>query len=131
MPQSFHVRRASSIHQESRDKTILNSTTIAPEDLQCTHEQVLQPTGLRNRRQNIRLPTPNSQNFRIQPLNIKERLAVGINRNRGTQQEISDSTKVSKEIAPFQQEFPIQECNVKNDPTGHPESESDKKSDFS
>ena len=27
--------------------------------------------------------------------------------NRGTQQETSDSTKVSKEIVPFQQEFPI------------------------
>jgi len=43
------------------------------------------------------------------------------------QQELSDSTKVSKEIVPFQQEFPIVECDVKNDPTGHPES--DEKSD--
>jgi len=34
-------------------------------------------------------------------------LAVTINGNGGTQQEISDSTKVSKEIVPFQQEFPI------------------------
>jgi len=34
-------------------------------------------------------------------------LAIEINGNRGTQQEISDSTKVSKEIVPFQQEFPI------------------------
>jgi len=34
-------------------------------------------------------------------------LAVKINENRGTQQEISISTKVSKEIEPFQQEFPI------------------------
>jgi len=42
----------------------------------------------------------------------------------------SVSTKVSKEIVPFQQEFPIWECVVKNDPLGHPESESDKKSDF-
>jgi len=33
------------------------------------------------------------------------------------------STKVSKEIVPFQQEFPILECHVKNDPIGHPESE--------
>jgi len=34
-------------------------------------------------------------------------LAVKINGNRGTQQEISVLTKVSKEIVPFQQEFPI------------------------
>jgi len=54
---------------------------------------------------------------------------VKIDGNRGTQQEISDSTKGPKEIVPFQQEFPIQECDVKNYPTGHPESESDKKSD--
>jgi len=32
-------------------------------------------------------------------------LAVKINENCGAQQEISDSTKVSKEIVPFQQEF--------------------------
>jgi len=44
-----------------------------------------------------------------------------MNGNRGTQQEISVSTKVSKEIAPFQQEFPTQERDVKNDPIGHPE----------
>jgi len=31
-----------------------------------------------------------------------------------------------KEIVPFQQEFPILECDVKNDPIGHPWSESDK-----
>jgi len=54
-------------------------------------------------------------------------LTVKINGNRGTQQEISVSTEVSKEIAPFQQEFPIWECDVKNDSSGHPES--DKKSD--
>jgi len=35
---------------------------------------------------------------------------------------MSVPTKVSKEIVPFQQEFPI-ECDVKNDPIGHPESE--------
>jgi len=40
-------------------------------------------------------------------------LPVKTNGNRGIQQEISLSTKVSKEIAPFQQEFPIQECGVK------------------
>jgi len=34
-------------------------------------------------------------------------LAVKINGNRGAQQEISVSTKVSKETVPFQQEFPI------------------------
>jgi len=34
-------------------------------------------------------------------------LAVKINGNRGTQQETSDSTKLSKEIVPFQPEFPI------------------------
>jgi len=34
-------------------------------------------------------------------------LAVKANGSRGTQQEISDSTKVSKEIVLFQQEFPI------------------------
>jgi len=39
----------------------------------------------------------------------------------------SVSTKVSKEIAPFQQEFPISKCDIKNDPVGHPESESDTK----
>jgi len=33
----------------------------------------------------------------------------------------SVSTKVSKEIVPFQQEFPIQECDVENDPIGHPQ----------
>jgi len=42
-------------------------------------------------------------------------LAVKINEYRGAQHEISVSTKVSKEIAPFQQEFPILECDVKND----------------
>jgi len=34
-------------------------------------------------------------------------LAVKIKGNRRTQQEISVSTKVSKEIVPYQQEFPI------------------------
>jgi len=34
-------------------------------------------------------------------------LDVKINGNRGTQQEISVSTNVSKEIVRFQQEFPI------------------------
>jgi len=34
-------------------------------------------------------------------------MAVKISRNRGTQQETSVSTKVSKEIVAFQQEFPI------------------------
>jgi len=34
-------------------------------------------------------------------------LTVKINGNRGTEQEISVSTKVSKEIVPFPQEFPI------------------------
>jgi len=33
-------------------------------------------------------------------------LTVKINGNRGAQQEISVSTKVSKEIVPFQQQFP-------------------------
>jgi len=33
-------------------------------------------------------------------------LAVEINGNRGAQQQISVSTKVSKEIVTFQQEFP-------------------------
>jgi len=33
-------------------------------------------------------------------------LAVNINGNRGAQQEIFGSTKVSKEIVPLQQEFP-------------------------
>jgi len=32
-------------------------------------------------------------------------LTVKINGNRGTQQEISDSTKVLKETVPFQQKF--------------------------
>jgi len=41
--------------------------------------------------------------------------------------EISTSAKVSKEIVPFQQEFPIQECDIKNYPTGRPYSESDNK----
>jgi len=31
---------------------------------------------------------------------------LAINRDRGTQQELSLSAKVSKEIVPFQQEFP-------------------------
>jgi len=34
-------------------------------------------------------------------------LTVKISGSRGAQQEISISTKVSKEISPFQQEFPI------------------------
>jgi len=34
-------------------------------------------------------------------------LTVKIYGNRGTQHETSDSTKVSKEIVPFQQEYPI------------------------
>jgi len=34
-------------------------------------------------------------------------LSVEINGNRGPRQENFVSTKVSKEIAPFQQEFPI------------------------
>jgi len=46
-----------------------------------------------------------------------------INWNRGTQQEIFVSTEVLKEIVPFQQECPIWECDVKNDRTGHPESD--------
>jgi len=62
-------------------------------------------------------------------LAVKINLAVKISGNRGTQQDISVSTNVSKEIVPFQQEFPIQECDVKNDTIGHPESGSDKKSD--
>jgi len=49
-------------------------------------------------------------------------LAVQINGNCGKQQEITVSTKVSNEIVPFQQEFPILECDVRNDPTGHRES---------
>jgi len=48
-------------------------------------------------------------------------LAVKINGNRDAQQEISASTKVSKEIVPFHQEFLIWECDVKNDPSGHSE----------
>jgi len=34
-------------------------------------------------------------------------LAVKINGNRGAQQESSVSTKVAKEIVPFQQKIPI------------------------
>jgi len=34
-------------------------------------------------------------------------LAVKTNGNRGAQQKISVSTKVSKEIVPFQEKFPI------------------------
>jgi len=49
-------------------------------------------------------------------------LPVKINGNR-TQQESSVSTKVSKEIVPFQQEFPILEYDVNNNPIGHPESD--------
>jgi len=48
-------------------------------------------------------------------------LIVKINGNRGAQQEISVSTKVLKDVVPFQQEIP--ECDVKNNPTGHPESD--------
>jgi len=50
-------------------------------------------------------------------------LTVKINGNCGAQQEISISTKVSKECEPFEQEFPIQAGDVKNDPIGHPESD--------
>jgi len=35
----------------------------------------------------------------------------------------SVSTKISKEIVPFQEKFPTYECNVKNNPIGHPESD--------
>jgi len=52
-------------------------------------------------------------------------LPVKINANRGARQEMSVSTKVSKQIAPFQPEFPTFECDIKNDPIRH--SESDKK----
>jgi len=38
---------------------------------------------------------------------------VKINGNPGAQQEISDSTKVSSEIVPFQHELPFKECDVK------------------
>jgi len=51
-------------------------------------------------------------------------LAVKINGSRGAQQESSVSTK---EIVPFKRELPIQDCDVKNDPSGHRESK--KKSD--
>jgi len=51
------------------------------------------------------------------------KLAVKINGSRGAQQEIFVSTKVSNEILPFQQEFPTYECDLKNDPIGHPESD--------
>ena len=37
------------------------------------------------------------------------------------------STKVSKEIVAFQQEFPVYECDVKNDPIAYPDLVSDKK----
>jgi len=50
-------------------------------------------------------------------------LAVKINRNGGAQQEISGSTKVSKEIEAFQHEFPIWEGDVKNEAIAYPESE--------
>jgi len=53
-------------------------------------------------------------------------LAVTINGIRGAQQEISFSTKVSKETVLFQQEFPIKECDLKNDPIRYPKSQSDK-----
>jgi len=47
-----------------------------------------------------KFPTPTSQHK-------GNEICLKINGNRGTQQEISVSTKVSKEIVPFQQEFPI------------------------
>jgi len=50
-------------------------------------------------------------------------LAVKINGNCGAQQEISVSTKVLKEIVPFQQKFPTWECDVKNNPIGRLESD--------
>jgi len=50
-------------------------------------------------------------------------LDVKINGSHGAQQEISVSTKVSKEIVPSPQECPFKECDVKNDPIGHPESD--------
>jgi len=53
-------------------------------------------------------------------------LTVKINGNCGAQQEISVSTKVSKEIVPFEQEFAVQECDVKNDPIELLESKSNK-----
>jgi len=43
-------------------------------------------------------------------------LAVKINGNRGAQQESFVPKKVSNEIVPFQQKFPILECDVTNDP---------------
>jgi len=50
-------------------------------------------------------------------------LDVKINGSHGAQQEISVSIKVSKEILPFPQGYPFKECDVKNDPIGHPESD--------
>jgi len=51
----------------------------------------------------VKYPTPTFLKF---PTPQHEGNAIKINGNRGTQQEIFVSTKVSKEIVPFQQEFP-------------------------
>jgi len=51
-------------------------------------------------------------------------LAFTITGNRGAQKEISVSTNFLKDIVPFQQEFPMWGCDVKNDPIGHLESAS-------
>jgi len=64
---------------------------------------VLLQTRVAESRQNIRLQLRPFQNFR---LNINGSLAVKINGNFSAQQEMSVSTKVSKEIVPFHQEFP-------------------------
>jgi len=53
-------------------------------------------------------------------------LAVKINGNRGAQQEISVSRKVSKEIVQFQQELPNLRVGCENDSIGLPESRLDK-----
>ena len=56
----------------------------------------------------VKYPTPTFQISDSDSSAWREwNFAVKINGNRGTRQEISVSTKVSKEFVPFQQEFRI------------------------
>ena len=56
----------------------------------------------------VKYPTQTFYNFQLRLCNIKEiKFGCKIHGHRGTEQEISVSTKVSKEIVIFPQEFPF------------------------
>ena len=66
-------------------------------------------------------PTPQHHVNEVWLSIVLQQLAM--NGNRGKQQEFSISIKVSKQIVPFQQEYPTCECDVKNNLIRLPESD--------